>query len=73
MKSIRITVSDDQLQEIAENFAKEMDIGFVSTPEKGCYNCQWYTFFDGVCCNADSEWGAAFRNEADICEKWEER
>ncbi len=73
MKSIQITVSDDELQEIAENLAKEMGIEMVPTPEKGCYNCHWYEYFDSACRNPNSKRFAKFRSDTSICEKWEER
>ncbi len=72
MKSIQITVSDDELQEIFESIAKEMGIEMVPTPEKGCYNCRWYENFDSECCNPHCKWFSDFRNDTDICEKWKE-
>lgn len=35
-----------------------------------CSNCKNYEPFSGVCCNADSEWVADFKNEDDSCPQW---
>lgn len=38
--------------------------------KKSCGNCDWYAEFEGVCCNADSEWAADFRCLDDTCPEW---
>ena len=38
--------------------------------EKCCGTCAWYAEFEGVCCNADSEWTADFRCLDDTCDCW---
>ena len=45
----------------------ETDVGKVC-----CETCKWYAEFEGVCCNADSEWTADFRCLNDTCDCWEE-
>ena len=35
-----------------------------------CKTCRWY--YEGVCCNGDSEHRADFMDAESICEKWEE-
>lgn len=40
---------------------------------KRCATCTWYAEFEGVCCNADSEWTADFRNLDDTCHKWKNK
>lgn len=37
-----------------------------------CENCKHYEPFNGVCCNAKSEWVADFRDEDDDCINFEE-
>lgn len=36
-----------------------------------CCNCKWYSQFEGVCCNGESEYRADFRCLDDTCRKWE--
>ena len=38
-----------------------------------CRNCKHYAEFEGVCCNADSEWVAEFRDSDNICNEWESK
>ncbi len=38
-----------------------------------CSTCKWYAEFEGVCCNADSEWAADFRCLDDTCTEWMSR
>lgn len=38
-----------------------------------CCTCKWYAEFEGVCCCADSEWTADFRDNDYVCECWEEK
>ena len=40
--------------------------------DKTCENCKYYEQFNGVCCNAKSEWVADFRDEDDVCANFEE-
>ena len=40
--------------------------------DKTCENCKYYEPFNGVCCNAKSEWVADFRDEDDACVSFEE-
>ena len=42
----------------------------VMKEKKYCCTCKWYAEFEGVCCNADSEWAADFRCLDDTCECW---
>lgn len=39
---------------------------------KCCGTCAWYAEFEGVCCCADSEWVAYFRDSDYVCECWRE-
>lgn len=39
--------------------------------KKYCCTCKWYSQFEGVCCNGESEHRADFRCLDDTCEKWE--
>lgn len=39
---------------------------------KYCCTCKWYTVYEGVCCNGDSEHCADFRCFDDSCECWED-
>ena len=41
--------------------------------KKYCCTCKWYAEFEGVCCNADSEWTADFRCLDDTCDCWTSR
>lgn len=38
-----------------------------------CINCKWYDNFIGVCTCADSEWRADFRDDDNVCERWEDK
>lgn len=38
-----------------------------------CINCKWYENFVGVCTCADSEWRADFRDDDNVCERWEDK
>ena len=39
--------------------------------KKYCCTCKWYSQFEGVCCNGESEHRAYFRFMDDTCEQWE--
>ena len=39
--------------------------------KKYCCTCKWYSQFEGVCCNGESEHRADFRFMDDTCEQWE--
>ncbi len=39
--------------------------------KKYCSTCKWYSRFEGVCCNGNSEYRADFRLMDDTCEQWE--
>ena len=39
--------------------------------KKYCCTCKWYSQFDGVCCNGESEHRSDFRFMDDTCEQWE--
>ena len=40
--------------------------------KRTCETCRWYSAFEGVCCNGDSEYRADFVDADDTCEEWEE-
>lgn len=44
-----------------------------STGYHKCINCKWYERFVGVCTCADSEWRADFRDDDNVCERWEDK
>ena len=35
-----------------------------------CFTCEYYSEFDGVCCNADSEHCADFIDGESVCDKY---
>ncbi len=41
--------------------------------EKCCDTCEYYTRFEGVCCNGDSEHRADFTEVDFVCEHWVEK
>ena len=45
----------------------------MSNKKQYCCACKWYAEFEGVCCNADSEWAADFRCLDDTCQEWTSR
>ena len=47
-----------------------MSCGSDYTDRQYCCTCKWYAEFEGVCCNADSEWTADFRCLDDTCPEW---
>ena len=51
----------------------QMDLEREGIGNKCCGTCAWYAEFDGVCCNADSEWTADFRCLDDTCDCWEDK
>lgn len=51
----------------------QKDIANIETENKCCETCAWYAEFEGVCCNADSEWAADFRCLDDTCTEWMSR
>ena len=48
----------------------QMDLEREGIGNKCCGTCAWYAEFEGVCCNADSEWTADFRCLDDTCPEW---
>lgn len=36
-----------------------------------CGACRYYSEYEGVCCNKDSEYRADFRDMMDTCDSWE--
>ena len=36
-----------------------------------CGACRYYSEYEGVCCNGDSEYRANFRDMMDTCDSWE--
>lgn len=48
----------------------QMDLEREELGNKCCGTCAWYVEFEGVCCNADSEWTADFRCLGDSCSEW---
>ena len=50
-----------------------MNCGTGYTDKKYCCTCKWYAEFEGVCCNADSNWTADFRCLDDTCDCWTNR
>lgn len=38
--------------------------------DEQCGNCKWYSEFDGVCCNPNSEYGAEFMDKDCWCESY---
>ena len=38
--------------------------------KKYCCTCKWYSQFEGVCCNGESEHRSDFRFMDDTCEQW---
>jgi len=51
----------------------QKDTADTEMGNKCCGTCAWYAEFEGVCCNADSEWTADFRCLNDTCDCWEEK
>lgn len=43
------------------------------TIEKKCSNCDYYSRYEGVCCNGDSEYRADFTEIDFVCDEWTEK
>ena len=62
--------------EICEKFWAEVPGIYVcleqieATSNQCCGTCGWYESFQGVCCNGDSEYRAAFMETKDVCSHW---
>ena len=56
-----------------KTYHMNINCGTNYTDSKYCITCAWYEVFEGVCCCADSEWTADFRNRDYVCDCWEKK
>lgn len=56
-----------------KRFLKRLVQTMEKTIEKKCSNCDYYSRYEGVCCNGDSEYRADFTEIDFVCDEWTEK